>query len=120
MRQIISIALVALCLAACGRAPTPEELASQTSTEAESFWKEAIVTARITNTMKVRDEFFTNIEGLERYPSSDRPTIPDASKTDDFFSDLKVFATRIFTEANVVDRGGSQMVFRVSGVDICT
>jgi hypothetical protein len=120
MRPSHCLAAVALSLAACGHVPTPEELATQTTADLESFWKEAVATARITNTMKVRDDFFTSIEGMQRYPESSRPTIPDSSSTESTISDLKVFANRIFTQANVIQQGGSTMEFKVTGAALCT
>ncbi len=118
MRKLLFV--VPLLVLACAKPPTPEELAKQTADDLDSFWQEAVATARVTNTMAVRDELFTDIEGMQRYPSSSRPTIPDSSTTNDAFDDLRVLTKRVFTQANVTESGGSTITFRVTGTDLCT
>jgi len=120
MRILSLAASVALLSSACGKPPTPEELAEQTSTDVDNFWQEAVATARITNTMTVRDELFTTLEGLQRYPSSSRPVLPDSSTTSDAFADFKVLAKRVFSQANLLESGGTTARFRISGNDVCT
>lgn len=120
MRRHLPFALLGVFFLACGKPPTPEELAAQTTTDVEDFWKEAVATARITNTMQVRDELFSNIEGVQRYPGSSRPTIPDSSTTTEAFGDFRTIATRVFKEGNVTERGGTMLTFRVTGMDFCT
>jgi hypothetical protein len=112
--------VVPLAILACAKQPTPEELAKKTADDLDTFWQEAVATARVTNTMSSRDELFSDIEGMQRYPSTTRPTIPDSSSTNEAFDDLRVLTKRVFTEANVIDKGGSQITFRVTGTDLCT
>lgn len=120
MRRLLSLTLLPVLLFACGKPPTPEELAASTTQDLEDFWKEAVATARLTNTMQVRDEMFANIEGLQRFPSMTRPTIPDSSGSNEAISDMKVITSRVFSETNVIQRGGTSITFRLTGKDLCT
>ena len=118
MRRLFPLAV--LLVLGCAPPPTPQELVAKTSTDVQDFWKQALATARITNTMRVRDEFFTNIEGLQKSTPSSRPTIPEATGSEDTFADVSIITTRVFTDANVTVRGGSQLTFRLTGKDLCT
>jgi hypothetical protein len=120
MRSPRFLATLVVLVVGCTKPPTPEELAEQTASDLDAFWQEALATARITNVMKVRDEFWTNIEGLQRNPPSSRPVIPDSSFSNDLVADAKVLTKRVFTSANVTQQGTSSISFRVTGTDLCT
>src|SRR4051794_32392753 len=100
MRIVLLAAPLTLLAFGCASPPTPEQLAKTTADDLDNFWQEAVATARITNTMAVRDELFTNLEAMQRYPSSSRPVIPDSSETNNAFDDLRVLTKRVFTQAN--------------------
>lgn len=117
-RRTLVLAALTL-LAACG-APTPEEIAKATATDVQDLVKESITTARRVNTMQWYADLHASLAKANGSTPGARPEIPDASTTDDSFTDYKTLIGRIFTEANVVERPSGAVIFKVKGVDLCT
>ena len=117
-RRTLVLAALSL-LAACG-APTPEEIAKATATDVQDLVKESITTARRVNTMQWYADLHASLAKANGSTPGARPEIPDASTTDDSFTDYKTLIGRIFTEANVVERPSGAVIFKVKGVDLCT